>query len=63
MNKNVGSTDRIIRLIAGVVLLGAGYWYSNWWGALGLIPLLTGLINWCPAYNLFGINTNKEKAS
>ncbi len=63
MKKNVGSTDRMIRLIAGVILLGAGYYYQNWWGALGLIPLLTGLLNWCPAYNLFGINTNKEKAS
>ncbi|HHL73363.1 MAG TPA: DUF2892 domain-containing protein [Bacteroidetes bacterium] len=63
MKKNVGSTDRMIRLIAGVILLGAGYYYQNWWGALGLIPLLTGLLNWCPGYNLFGINTNKEKAS
>lgn len=59
--KNVGSADRVIRIILGLVIIGAGYYYQSWWGAVGLVPLLTALIGWCPPYALFGINTCSTK--
>ncbi len=58
--KNVGSIDRVIRIIAGVAILGAGYYFKNWWGAIGIVPLVTALLGWCPAYSLFGINTGAK---
>jgi hypothetical protein len=55
--KNVGSIDRVIRIVAGIAIVGAGVYYQSWWGAIGAVPLLTGLIGWCPPYALFGWNT------
>ena len=55
--KNVGSIDRVIRIVAGVAIVGAGVYYQSWWGAIGAVPLLTGLMGWCPPYALFGWNT------
>lgn len=60
MQCNVGKTDRTIRIIAGLGIIAAGFYYQSWWGAIGLVPLLTGVLRWCPPYNLLGINTNKE---
>ena len=60
MNINVGSTDRLIRIIAGVVILSGLFWMegnARWFGLIGIIPLATGLIRWCPAYSLLGTNT------
>ena len=57
MTKNVGGIDRIIRIILGVSLLGWGYMTANWLGAIGLVPLFTAAIGWCPAYAPFGIKT------
>ncbi|MDJ0738107.1 MAG: DUF2892 domain-containing protein [Gammaproteobacteria bacterium] len=59
MTQNVGGIDRIVRIILGIALLGWGYTAQNWLGAIGLVPLLTALIGWCPAYAPFGIKTNK----
>ena len=59
MTKNVGGIDKIIRIIAGLAIIGWGFYAQNWLGAIGIVPLFTGLINWCPAYSLFGISTNK----
>ncbi|EGV51789.1 hypothetical protein QQ73_19610 [Candidatus Endoriftia persephone str. Guaymas] len=62
MTKNVGGIDRILRLIVGIALLVWGFVLSdpiNWWGAIGIVPLFTALINWCPIYPLIGMNTNK----
>lgn len=59
MTKNMGSTDRIVRLIAGIALLGWGYATQNWLGAIGLIPVFTATTGWCPAYLPFGIKTIK----
>lgn len=55
--KNSGGIDRIIRIIVGLAIIGWGFYAKNWWGAVGAVPLLTGLIGWCPAYTLFGIKT------
>jgi hypothetical protein len=59
--KNVGSADRVIRIILGLVIIGVGYYYQSWWGAIGIVPLFTALIGWCPAYLPFGINTCSTK--
>lgn len=62
MKPNVGSVDRVIRIVLGLVILAAGYYYRNWWGLVGLLPLLTGLFRVCPGYLPFGISTCKTKA-
>ena len=57
MNCNVGKPDRAARAIAGLAIIGAGFYFGSWWGALGLILLGTALVGWCPAYALFGAST------
>lgn len=57
MKNNVGGLDRTLRIIAGFVIIAAGAYLQSWWGAVGLIPLLTGSIGWCPAYLPFGISS------
>ena len=57
MKCNVGKTDRIIRVLLGLVLVGLGVYFNSWWGAIGVIPLLTAAISWCPLYAPFGLST------
>ncbi|HKK04395.1 MAG TPA: DUF2892 domain-containing protein [Gammaproteobacteria bacterium] len=57
MNLNVGTTDRVVRVIVGLAIIAVGFYYQSWWGAIGLIPLLTGAFGWCPAYWPFKIST------
>jgi hypothetical protein len=55
---NEGTADRIVRVVLGIAILSltvAGP--HSMWGLLGLLPLLTGLVGFCPAYRLVGINT------
>jgi len=59
MTKNVGSADRIIRIIIGLALIGWGLYAQNWWGAIGAIPLFTALIGWCPVYLPLRLSTRK----
>ena len=64
MKKNVGNVDRWIRIVLGVAVLSLLVFLSGpvrWFGLIGLIPLLTGIFNYCPIYALCGISTNKEK--
>ncbi|MFO8173751.1 MAG: YgaP family membrane protein [Gemmatimonadota bacterium] len=61
MTCNMGSTDRIIRGVIGIGVLGAGYYFQSLWGLVGLIPLVTALIGWCPAYVPFGISTTSKE--
>jgi len=63
MKKNVGKTDRIIRIILGVVIGSLGIIFGSWWGLIGLIPLLTGILGTCSLYIPFGIDTRKLKKS
>ncbi len=58
MKKNVGTIDRTVRIIVGLALLGVAY-KGNRWGLIGVVPLLTGIIGWCPPYQLLGINKNR----
>ena len=62
MQPNIGKTDRIIRFIVGVVIILAGIYFETWWGAIGLIPTLTGLLRYCPLYVLLKINTYGKKS-
>jgi len=60
MDKNVGSLDRGLRIVAGLVLLSLTViGPKTAWGLVGILPLLTALMSWCPAYTLFGIRTCK----
>ena len=59
MTKNVGGVDRVLRIVVGAGLIAWGLMAQNWWGAIGVIPLATAAIGWCPAYAPFGIKTNK----
>ena len=54
MKCNVGKTDRIIRVVLGLVLIALGIYFNSWWGAIGVIPLATAAIGWCPLYLPFG---------
>lgn len=58
---NAGIIERVLRVVLGVGLIAWGYTYQNWLGAIGIIPLLTGLIGICPIYTLLGINTGCKK--
>jgi len=60
MKCNVGKTDRILRAIVGVGMIAAGIYFHSWWGAIGVVPILTAAIGWCPAYQPFGISSCKK---
>lgn len=61
--KNEGGIDRVLRIIVGLAILGGGAytWKTtgafNYWALIGIVPLFTGLIGWCPAYTLLDIKT------
>ena len=60
MVKNVGGVDRAVRIAVGLGILSLAFIGPHTpWGYAGLVPLLTGLIGWCPAYLPFGIKTCK----
>ena len=62
MTKNIGTIDRAIRVIVGLVLIALVFVGPQTpWGWLGIIPLGTALIGWCPPYAMFGINTGAGK--
>lgn len=62
MKLNVGQVDRIFRIIFGILILSLAFIGPQTpWAFLGLIPLLTGLVGWCPGYALFGVNTCAAK--
>lgn len=63
MKANVGTMDRMVRIVVGVALLAAGGIFQSWWGLVGLLPLLTGLMRFCALYSLLGINTCPLKKS
>jgi len=57
MTCNMGRGDRVFRGILGIVILGAGLFFQSWWGLIGLIPLATSTVGFCPAYVPFKLNT------
>ncbi|MEI6732856.1 MAG: DUF2892 domain-containing protein [Comamonadaceae bacterium] len=62
MKLNVGGMDRILRIVVGLVLIGLTVTGNvGAWGWLGVVPLATGAIGWCPPYAIFGWNTCSTK--
>ena len=60
LTTNVGSADRILRIIAGAVLIGLAIEGTlSPWGWIGVVPLVTAFMKFCPAYAIFGLKTNK----
>ncbi len=58
MNFNVGGIDRVLRILVGLVLLGlAATGTVGVWGWIGVVPLLTGVLRFCPVYPLLGLST------
>jgi hypothetical protein len=58
MKTNVGGIDKILRIVVGLGLIGAtAAGMLPVWGYIGIVPLATGLMGWCPAYTLLGIKT------
>ena len=64
MKANVGGADKTLRIIVGLAVLSLVFILegsARWWGLVGLLPLLTGITGYCPAYMPFGISTCKSK--
>lgn len=57
MIKNVGSTDKIIRIVLGLALIAGALLGYGVWMWIGVVPLVTALLNWCPVYRILGIRT------
>jgi len=57
MTCNIGTTDRIVRVLLGVAIIAAGLYFKSWWGLIGLVPLATAATGWCAVYRLIGIST------
>lgn len=61
MKKNIGNIDTIIRIIIGLGIGAAGWYYNSWLGLVGIVPLLTAAFGFCGLYALLGISTCKKK--
>lgn len=60
MNVNVGDTDRMFRILIGLLLIGLAFAFGGFWwilGVIGIIPVFTGVTGWCPGYVPFGISS------
>ena len=60
MKANVGGIDKVLRIVVGLAVLSLVFVLpepTRWWGLLGLVPLLTGFMNFCPLYSILGLNT------
>ena len=64
MKKNIGNIERVIRIAVGLFVLSLTIiGPQSLWGLLGTVPLLTGVIGWCPPYAILGISTCKKQSS
>nr|WP_321353623.1 DUF2892 domain-containing protein [uncultured Draconibacterium sp.] len=57
MKGNVGSIDRLLRIIAGLIIAIIGVIFDSWWGLIGIVPLATGIFRFCPLYLPLNIST------
>jgi hypothetical protein len=61
MTANIGNADRIARIVVGLLLIAlAASGTVGVWGYIGIVPLATGLVNWCPIYRILGIDTRRR---
>jgi len=64
MKKNIGNIERVVRIAAGLAILSLAFvGPQSPWAYLGVVPLLTGFVGWCPPYALFGFSTCKAPGS
>jgi len=61
MKCNVGRTEQIVRIMIGVLIVLLGLYFRNWWGVIGLAPIITGAIRYCPVSDVLGISTCDAK--
>ena len=62
MTQNIGTTERVIRAIVGIGLISLVFvGPQTVWGWIGVVPLATAIIGWCPPYAMLGINTGAKK--
>jgi uncharacterized membrane protein YccC len=62
MSTNVGAIDRAVRILVGLALMSLALglipgWPATAWGWIGIVPFLTGIVGYCPAYSLLGVST------
>lgn len=57
MKRNMGTADRAIRVVIGVGILAYGAYAGSYWGLIGIVPVLTGFVGFCPAYLPLGLST------
>jgi hypothetical protein len=62
MKCNVGSTDRIIRIVIGLGIAIGGVIFESYWGLIGIVMLATAVFRFCPIYTLFKINTIEKES-
>jgi hypothetical protein len=60
MKSNIGGADRMVRVVLGVGIIAIGICFKSWWGAIGVVPLFTAAMGWCPAYVPFGISSCRK---
>ena len=61
MKKNMGGLDKNLRLGVGVAILIIGYLNDSWWGLIGLVPIITSFMSFCPIYLPLKMSTIKSK--
>ena len=64
MIQNVGTLDRMVRIVIGLGLLSMLYLVESnarWWGLIGLIPLATGILGFCPGYKFMHVDTLEQQ--
>ena len=57
MKCNVGKTEQIARIVTGIAIVLLGLYFRSWWGLIGLAPIITGSIHYCPVSDVLGIST------
>ena len=57
MKPNVGGIDRTLRIVLGLGIVAAGFYFKSYWGFVGLVPLLTAGVRFCPLYSILGLRT------
>lgn len=62
MKCNIGLTDKMLRILLGLLTAGLAFYFKNWWGLLAIVPLITGVVSFCPIYKIFGFNTCDAKS-
>jgi hypothetical protein len=63
MKINVGSADRIFRFALGIFIIALGIIFKSWFGLIGLLPIITAAMKWCPAYLPFRFSTAKKSGA